>query len=639
MKFTKLSILFIILCLGFIIQSELFILDSWNFNTNSYYSCTIELSEENISCFIDELSKQCEANNVNYFITDMQVISTYYNQLNIYCDDSVKKIISDNNKLYEGIYKSIGSGNLQVHYNDIDQIINNNIKIRNISFVGKIDDINSITQKLRKEYDLSSPMINGSNEKDVIYLVWFTIISLMLFITGIYIIYNKKNVIVGAFFGADINKKIIVSILEEILTDYLIFILAHKFIFSFFGGEYMKNEVLILYSLGVLLCSLLYISYRFYDISKVIKSNGDNIYLSKIITAIQIIIITFVSIGVMTCKDKIIDNLLYDYEQTFANNYSDYNLITFQGDNILNYSKIEQVYKKHFEQFKPVVCYKALEDDYCEYICINGYAKKQISNLIQKSQANYEDDILIFIPADIEKNIIHENIDFCANQIISNANDLDIKFISYDSYEKIIYIDNNASLSSTITHVAYKPVIIYCPIETCVINKQYFKFPYGYNSVLLSGSEDEISFIFNENHISNYAVTNVYAHTRYYNNIKNKLLSIYSIIIFFSIIIHVILSIINAIYYFHKNSCELCLKKVTGYSFLLRYANVFKYIILKYILLTIVIIIGGQIINTLTPLKTTIVMIVLCLIEIITTIIEVIHLEHKNIIEIFKGKN
>lgn len=648
MRKVKFLIVALLLVLGFVLQSEIFQIECFNFNTGYFLSCVFSYADEEERCsFLRELETLAKERNVQVFAADVETINKIERNMTIYGNETVKEYIEEHHEISERRYNSVLMGNIRVRYCDFEELTQyQNRYINVISFIGETENIYGIYSILHDKYDLEYPMVSGSNERDMIYIVWGMIAALMVLLTGIEIMYHKKEVVIRVSMGEDVKSYILKIIFGEIAADIVIFILVNRFVFHFIGGEFMRHTVIRLYAAGVFFSCLCYCGYAEYDIKKVFANVNDSKGVLYLTYGIKMVM-TAVSLVTIITNFSIMNEMFFSNEEKMMEEYSEYSYLNIRdiavgvyydmaNERIMEKFRLqEDIFKEYYEEIKPVVCFGELIDENgYTYICANEYADKMLENFTKEADMGNE-DVVVFMPKGCDRERADEYVRICLDELLKESENVTIRTIFY-SNKYLTYIDANASYG---VRTVYDPVIVYSRIKG-KDNIDGFNFSFN-NSVLYCLSDESMAKIEENFRLDQkgykLVATNLVDLYEYHASVIKRGITFLSSLCSIMVILQLMLIVsINKMEY-RFNAMELALKKVLGYGILRKNRRIIFGTILFYIPVIGIIGLVGFVTGIFPPLNSVIIGIMMMFMELLVILVNIIKIENCSVHKILKG--
>ena len=251
-------------------QSEIFQDQLWNFSTAYFTSSRYEVASEDMSQFLKDVSETATENDVHIFSQYNEINNKYLSTLHIYGDDKViRQTLKNTANIEESEYTALVSGITKVKFHNLSELQSTSVGYENfISYIGNEDNIISAYQKLSEKYSLTYPEYWNSTEKDMIFIIWGMIIALMIVLNVIEVVRRKKEVVVRVSLGESAGFIAFKAALFDVTFDIALFIVAKILLSNYISGAYENRLVTILYSIGIILSTIPYCSFCFFDIRK-----------------------------------------------------------------------------------------------------------------------------------------------------------------------------------------------------------------------------------------------------------------------------------------------------------------------------------------------------------------------------------
>ncbi|MCR5608393.1 MAG: hypothetical protein K6G26_04960, partial [Lachnospiraceae bacterium] len=276
MKVVRSILFFLVLLLGFVFQIELFQNELGRFDLAYYHSMNYKVEDDKLESFLLDVKEEAKKNNIYVFSTDNYYISRNKAVLDIYGnEEEIKSNIYNVMDLKEKKYVSFASGETTVKYHDFTELknIKNNMKCM-ISFIGNDKDILSVYNALSSKYNVKYFDRYETTENDMIIIVWSMLAFVLVVMNCIEALRRKKEVVIRISLGESVKDVIIKAMLIDVVTYTVVYIVAKRFVYMFFTGDYSWRLALAIYIIGAVISLLPYISFSFYDIKKAF-SNAD----------------------------------------------------------------------------------------------------------------------------------------------------------------------------------------------------------------------------------------------------------------------------------------------------------------------------------------------------------------------------
>ena len=359
MKAIKNLCLFCFLIFGILMQSEIFQDQLWNFSTAYFTSSRYEVASEDMSQFLKDVSETATENDVHIFSQYNEINNKYLSTLHIYGDDKViRQTLKNTANIEESEYTALVSGITKVKFHNLSELQSTSVGYENfISYIGNEDNIISAYQKLSEKYSLTYPEYWNSTEKDMIFIIWGMIIALMIVLNVIEVVRRKKEVVVRVSLGESAGFIAFKAALFDVTFDIALFIVAKILLSNYISGAYENRLVTILYSIGIILSTIPYCSFCFFDIRKAFANATHKRGVDFLIYSLKFIAGVAAVFTIITNISSIHNNLFTN--EHLLEEYYDANYFTVKTTDF-NAEKEEafwnKLYKNEYNTLKPVIC-------------------------------------------------------------------------------------------------------------------------------------------------------------------------------------------------------------------------------------------------------------------------------------------
>lgn len=571
MKVVRSIIIFFALIFGFILQAEVFQTQLWNFDRSYYLSMEYNVSENELERFLSEVSNVAQTYGVSLFSTHIQMESNYKTSLTIFGNEpSVKDTLYRTMNIAEQKYTSLLNGTTEVKYHSLSELISLNGNSQNrLSFIGNQKDILKIYEEIVDKYDVGYPKYTEATEKDMILIVWLMIDFLAIVMSCIEVLRRKKEVVIRVSLGEDVRRIIVKSVLSDIAMYTLVYCFARLFIYQYISGEYEHNLALMVYSVGILLSVLPYLTFCRYDMRMAFANANESKGVLNVLYATKIIVTALTIVTLSTNLSSIHWNALSDDE--LIEPYKDCIYINLRNTGSGDYSNEEafwnNVYANKYDRINPILCINIL-DDKTDYILLNNNAKDMLQGFSDMlPDTNDTVDFIIFIHKNLSLTGEKEMALLSMSSFIENTvTELNIQVIEYNERQVFSYI-----ASSDVYGIkdSTNPVVIFQTNSNVKFDGASLQ-RYASNEIMFRVSQEEF-----ENIVTDYTelvsgfetvTTNVNEYYTYQKNFIVKLVSFLSslCVIVLLLDVAIVISISSMEYRIH--SLEISLKKISGYS-------------------------------------------------------------------------
>ena len=645
MKIIKNIFLFCFLIFGFIMQSEVFQNELFNFSTAYYKASMFEVSNENIQDFLDDAQKASSKNNVEVFSYYKEIKSKFRFTLHIYGDsDVIRNSIKDVANVEEKEYTSLISGITDVKYHDLKELEPEAVNYENfICYIGDEDAVNSTYKDLEAKYNLTSPQYWNATEKDMMIIVWGMISLLMIVMNLVEVIRRKKEVSVRILFGENVSSIVFKTALSNLVSSLVLFLLAKLLMLNFVSGSYENKLIIFIYLVGVVLSTLPYFLFYSMDIKKLLSNATDGKGSIYLLYALKLIAGALTIITLITNISSVNGNLFAD--GSLLKSYYNANYLRVQTEGF-DYDKEQKfwnvVYENEYSAINPSICINILNGKN-DVIFVNKNGKDMLQGFkesVEKESLD-ENDLIIFIPKgksyEQNKMLAYDRLDFCFKYPKEDFKNWKIKYVEYSDSKYFSYLDNNSIDGVERTK---NPILIYQLNNDLKIDGANLQ---GYKGevILFNTTRENLEEICKkyEDILGNYnhVITNVEDQYNYNHTFLVKLLAFLSslcvVIIFLDIAIILAVSQLE----FRRNAMKISLMKILGYGLLNRHKSFLGLVMMENLVVFTGVLILSLISKRIDTKIAILVSALVILIEFIIIILNIIRIERTNVQKALKG--
>lgn len=645
MKIIKNIFLFCFLIFGFIMQSEVFQNELFNFSTAYYKASRFEVSSENIQDFLDDAQKASSKNNVEVFSYYEEIKSKFRFTLHIYGDsDVIRKSIKDVANVEEKEYTSLISGITDVKYHDLKELEPESVNYENfICYIGDETAVNSTYKDLESKYNLTSPQYWNATEKDMMIIVWGMISLLMIIMNLVEVIRRKKEIAVRVLFGESVSSIVFKTAIINLVSSIVIFILAKLLMLNFISGAYENKLIILIYLVGVALSTLPYFIFYSMDIKKLLSNATDSKGSMYLLYALKLIAGALTIITLITNISSINGDLFADGSLLKSYYNANYLRVQTEGfDHDKEQKFWDEVYEKEYSAMNPSICINILNGKN-DVIFVNNNGKDMLQGFKEsvEKESSDENDLIIFIPKgksyEENKMLAYDRLDFCFKYPKEDFKDWKIKYEEYSDSKYFSYLDNNSIDGIERTK---NPILIYQLNNDLKIDGANLQ-SYKGEAILFNTSKENLEEICKkyENILGNYnqVITNVEDQYNYNHTFLVKLLAFLSslcvVIIFLDIAIILAVSQLE----FRRNAMKISLMKILGYGIFNRHKSFLRLIMVENLVIFTGFLILSLISKRIDTRITILVSALVILIEFIIIIFNIIRIERTNVQKSLKG--
>ena len=596
----KYIIFSILILIALIIPGELY--QSYIGQNSKFYETSFYLQDgDTAQKMLSDIQNTAKSHNVSIFVQDIQVKNMFTCEVNIYCDDIVKQILSSEYSIKSGKYKSIFSGNTTVNFYDFMDVPDTLLEYETSLFqlLGNYDDMVKMKQDLISLYGGKFPKIDSYNiltdMKRTILGIWSLITLIICFLSFYFLTLFQRELMVRSTMGEHPFK----LYLKIIFFDSIFLILF--FSISTFLLSYITN-VLFLFNLSIImlgvciLCNCIVnariFSFKIREAFNKVAGRFELTMGTYIIKAIScsfsVIIITF---QLVTIKES----LDFYRQRSFFEEHKSYNYIRVWSK--YNYEDIivEQLYRTYNDKISildPNFSYEdySIYDEYSNTVILaNKSTYKYLCEWIPelKNQKITGEACLIM---NDKKIISEEGINFikeCAYELcLSDSDFFNLQVIKYKKSSSIISVEEDFINKSS--WLKNPSILLTMKDKYPVLNKNEIlkgNHPVelsfrGYNFMINVPEQELMDFVATYN--CEAKITNAYDYYLYRWEIMKRSLYLSVVFIFMILILEIYINILIIKLEYNFNSMQLSIMKITGYS---RFERIRKLCIISLIMM------------------------------------------------------
>ena len=579
-KFIKNILLLLIVIAGFVLQAEWFQNQLTNYS-GYYMMSAINTANEEMDEFLSDAESLAEDYGVSIFAYYYDAGSHYNSTVYIFGDSNeIREDIKNAAGIEEGTYTALISGKTEViflpfiNYAEYSSLVYQT----HIYYIGSEENIQTIYEELSEKYDINAPAITGHAGKSGVIMFWSMTAAIMFIFNAIDVLRRKKEVVLRRAFGENAGLIVFKTIIFDIVSYAVIYLLGHLIVFNFVSGEFARKEALEIYLAGCLISLLPYFFFLVFDVRKAFSNASSGRGILWGMYGLKLLSCGCCVFMISTSISSLGNGILSDSE--FLEEYYNYNFIyaDFVSYDDINKEQLfwDRFYESEADTLNPAICISVLESTH-EYIFVNNNA----SNLLQ-DLSDYTDyikgdsDVVIFVPSGIKSSSLKEtafsNLSTCFSENTSNLN---IQYIEYSGRKKFLYLDYS---STGIINTAINPVVIYQNNPDIEVDMAWLSL-YGANTIMLEADRNEIEDLIYEYAGEDVSVriiaTNVYDAYEYSRSAAIKLLLFTILISAVMMTLEVIILLAVNSMEFRISAMEISLKKIFGYGLYERHKRLF----------------------------------------------------------------
>ncbi len=588
MKKVKYLLIFLMLLFGFIVPGELYqfyMNDFCDFYTETFYYNNSYFSKNEM---LTNISDSARNHNVHVFLMHDNLENKFKRQITIYCNQSTKDYLENNNHICNGNKKSIFCGATEVKFcsfNDAPEKLVSNIKTK-YYLIGELSDMRKMKSELADNYGGSFPTEDGfsqwGNVRNAFISIWIIIAVILCFISYYSIINCQREYVVKASMGESLRnlyfKTVVFDTIFIITVSFILITVLKIFTFPDFLITVSFFTILIFILLNCAI-NLRIFGFRIRAAFQNVVGKNEILignYLVKVISCM----LTVVLLGT---EFATIRECLKFYEQEdYFKAHKNYQYVNFiRTDKCFDNRDIvtEQFYRTFYmdmEYMDPLYNYNG------RYIFFTSDTSlKWLRDWIPELEnIDIKADINIFVSSgeSLNDDDFHNLSDFSSSFFDESTNP-DTEIIKYEKASVIAIEDNYLNKSEWIND----PIIVmlsnqnFVPLdkESILNNEASFSVdqPRDYNCMIKASPEELTKFA--ESYGFNVEITNVYSFYLFKKAVIERTLYLCSILIILFIALEISVNILIIKTQYQLSAVELTLKKILGYSNFSRNKTIF----------------------------------------------------------------
>ena len=584
MKYIKIIVLVILLFLGFALENEIYMNELWNFDC-AYFRVTqydYFADDNERSEFIGCVAECADKYDLGVFTVRISIIDNYSYRMDFFGNEKAVENINRYFEIDEKTYNSLVSGKTEVVFHGfLDLAEYDNRYVSSVSFIGEDENIDKLYNEVISDYEISYPKVIGGSDKDVIYIVWSMIASIMFTLTVFEVIYRKKEITLRLSFGENVWAIIGKSILKEMVIDCAVYFFVHKIVFSIISGEFMAKDTFMILIIGGVVSSLLYFDYAVYDMKKVFSNVKNSETFLGINYFIKICITCITIFSISTSIEMVNDNYIAADDNSIISRYGDYsfvkvrNLIPVKMETLEERDKqffeiYNSIFVDYFESSDPIICSVMLEDDFrnISYVVANKNAENIVADFLESAGVDTDTyaEVVYILPDFLNSEFDLSLAEECLASMVSEAEELTSQKIYYSAGSNFTCIERDSTYG---IRTVEDPVIIWFRDDSKCEDDRFLD-PGLINDTIFYLTEDDYENILCRYQIEEngfeLSMTTVSKSYEIKNSIFRRTVQFCSSLsVFFMILQTVLLISVNALEY-QLNAVELALKKIYGYG-------------------------------------------------------------------------
>lgn len=588
MRYIKYISVIILVFLGLMLPGEIYQSYASTFMSDPHTSFEIQ---EDISTdvMLGEILDTAKKYNVQMYFLEHSLKDKYYEEINIYCDDDVRKYIEDKYGIIDGTVKSLLSGESRVTFLGWDKLSGESMRDTPSGYymLLSVEDARKFKMTLIDEYEGGTASVLYDNDKVIntiiISVFWAVIISIIMLINYYEAVKLKKEMMIRVIMGDSLW----VRAGKHIFTDMLVYIVIFMAVFcgvKFYACNIFLWEIAVIAGvLLVVLNTLVSGSVLMVDYKRAFADIGAD---KKVLKVSYIIDVIITIILIFSISGNIIDSGAYFEalsQKELYKKYENYKYIDFRSSKSV-ISEAWVAYSGYFYQKnisdKDIVAFEWIveKQDY-NIIMANANFKWYLEKHIEEfSQINKEYKNYIFIPekykgTELEKKI-HRNRMYLSDNT-GNTSDM------------IIYYKENVRIpvQNSYTEHAYtylkNPVICYTEqtdyLENLEANR-YTMMEVTMPRYFVNISDDELLALENELKESDIDILSISVYEVYSYELQiMRRFFIGNLVVSLMLLLMKLLLIFTIVKMeYIANRKEIIIKKILGYSLASRFKKLYN---------------------------------------------------------------
>lgn len=359
MKYAKFIILFVGVCLALGVCGELNQYDIYGFISQYTYIDTAYDEVGNYRAFVKQLIESCEENEVGVIAK-----SEYYSndgriQVNIYCNERMKKKLRSEQHYYEGIYDSLIYEKRVVRVEDISELLALEKDIPGtFSFCGEEKKIASVYKEVY-EKGYVSYLNSGydSSERDIVILLWIMVDGIFLLLVLFDVLSSRKENFVLITLGVRQNSLVIKNSLLDCLGCVGVYILSERMLSKvyFLNMRTIHSVALVGLCLG---CVLIHVLCSKTNVKKAYKQVQVSSEVVRLFDVLKILVAVMSTAMLVVLMSNIQDEKHTKAFLSLIQKQEKYSFVTMEARNKGNYEDfieyVAPIVDKYYDEVCPI---------------------------------------------------------------------------------------------------------------------------------------------------------------------------------------------------------------------------------------------------------------------------------------------
>lgn len=583
MKKMKYAIAAVLLMLGFIFTSEMFMNYLDNFEETYYgvafsFETTSKEKDEIIQDFLDASVK----NQIDFFTVDDKINSDYQKTIKIYGTEGALDALSDH-EIREKRYKSLFSGYMDVVFEDISKC--KIIKRQEFFyFTGdNVDAMSGFRDDLAGEYGGEDPILYDSIKSTIhrIGTIWGIIYLIIILLTVYDITLQRKEYTLQVILGYDLRTVFMKNIFQDVIIFSGMYFLIPCLLNKWMNVYFLFHIFVMIFILFLLLNICANILIFKVNVQKNFSNADENQGILKINYVIKAVTLLLVSFALSVNVGLITEGIDYYRQLDFFKKHSEYEYYQLNYKANSQLSEMDGIVAQEFYKtfFKNSLIYA----DFSEMLSIN-YPTVLLNHNAQKELIEQneewreilnecrEEKVYIAIPEQLREK----------DEKVSASGEICEAVLGYEGEKEIVFYDKrtqlisfNSSLHPFKSKGLKKPIVIFDNTEPVINEEMADRQLYYAYDILYDIPDKEVEDFIKTHQLGSEIVIKTNAWEAYEYNWKvvkrfTRISLVLSVILFLIEFI-MVFTIVKMEYMYH--AFQITLMKIFGYSQIKRILN------------------------------------------------------------------
>lgn len=583
MRKMKYAIAAVLLMLGFIFTSEMFMNYLDNFEETYYgvafsFETTSKEKDEIIQDFLDASVK----NQIDFFTVDDKINSDYQKTIKIYGTEGALDALSDH-EIREKRYKSLFSGYMDVVFEDISKC--KIIKRQEFFyFTGdNVDAMSGFRDDLAGEYGGEDPILYDSIKSTIhrIGTIWGIIYLIIILLTVYDITLQRKEYTLQVILGYDLRTVFMKNIFQDVIIFSGMYFLIPCLLNKWMNVYFLFHIFVMIFILFLLLNICANILIFKVNVQKNFSNADENQGILKINYVIKAVTLLLVSFALSVNVGLITEGIDYYRQLDFFKKHSEYEYYQLNYKANSQLSEMDGIVAQEFYKtfFKNSLIYA----DFSEMLSIN-YPTVLLNHNAQKELIEQneewreilnecrEEKVYIAIPEQLREK----------DEKVSASGEICEAVLGYEGEKEIVFYDKrtqlisfNSSLHPFKSKGLKKTIVIFDNTEPVINEEMADRQLYYAYDILYDIPDKEVEDFIKTHQLGSEIVIKTNAWEAYEYNWKvvkrfTRISLVLSVILFLIEFI-MVFTIVKMEYMYH--AFQITLMKIFGYSQIKRILN------------------------------------------------------------------